>query len=208
MGQIFGKIDVEVPKHEVLPKPEGATGKYDLRKYPSQVAAETAYDTGKGDRDSFMRLAKYIGVFGKPENEQKDGEGGSKIAMTAPVVSQPVSMTSPVVTTETGQDTTTASGEQGKVMQFLLPSKFTMENAPEPANPLVKLREMPERVLAVHSYSGYVNEGNSESKKQALLAELENDKITVVGKPFLQRYNPPFTLGPFRRNEVAVEVRL
>lgn len=35
---------------------------------------------------SFGRLAKYIGVFGTPQNAKAAGEGAEAIAMTAPVV--------------------------------------------------------------------------------------------------------------------------
>ena len=36
---------------------------------------------------------------------------------------------------------------------------------------------------------------------------LEEAKISIVGTPFLMRYNPPFTPGFLRRNEVGVEIK-
>uniref|UniRef100_A0A7S1ST44 SOUL heme-binding protein n=1 Tax=Tetraselmis chuii TaxID=63592 RepID=A0A7S1ST44_9CHLO len=206
MGQLLGKIDVEMPAHEVLSTPPG--GFYEVRKYPPAVAVETPHSTGKDGRpddgSSFNRLAKYIGVFGNPQNTKTEGEGGETIAMTAPVVtaggSEQIAMTAPVVT---AQDSDIHSG----VMQFLLPSKFTMETAPKPTDPQVSLREIPARTLAVHTFSGWTNAKYVAEKETALMDALKKDKVEVCGKPFLLRYNPPWTLGPMRRNEVVVAVK-
>mmetsp|Transcript_26982 Transcript_26982/g.76029 ORF Transcript_26982/g.76029 Transcript_26982/m.76029 type:complete len:187 (+) Transcript_26982:112-672(+) len=92
MGQIFGKIEVEMPKHEVLRSADF----YEIRKYPAQVAVETSSsvdDQGRPENKQFSRLASYIGVFGNPKNikaaeEGGSGETGAKVAMTAPVVMQ------------------------------------------------------------------------------------------------------------------------
>lgn len=44
---------------------------------------------GKNQSDPFRTLAKYIGVFGTPENESKSKpESGEKIEMTAPVITE------------------------------------------------------------------------------------------------------------------------
>jgi len=217
MGNIFGHIGEEVPKHEVLPSKDGASDLYELRKYPAQVAAETvqsASSSGSNDK-AFLRLAKYIGVFGNPQNAKAGGsaggpEGGAPepVAMTAPVVMQdtpspePVAMTAPVVMSGEGYTS-------GMTMQFILPSKYTMETAPKPTDPLVKVVQVPERVIAVHTFNGWANMKTLEKGKQEeLVAALQKDGVKITGKPFLMGYNPPWTLGPWRKNEVAVEVAL
>merc|ERR1719469_840805 len=45
------------------------------------------------DDKNFMRLARYIGVFGNAENKAQAG-----VAMTTPVVTENIAMTTPVVT--------------------------------------------------------------------------------------------------------------
>lgn len=155
MGKLMlGKIIVETPKHEVLRTGAG----YEIRKYPPCVLAEVTYDPKemKGDRDGgFQVLAKYIGVFGKPQNTKPEkiamtapvissGGGGEpeEIAMTAPVITssggakpEAIAMTVPVITSSEPEPVAmtapviTAEGraeQTGKVtMQFLLPSKYT-----------------------------------------------------------------------------------
>lgn len=51
------------------------------------LSAGAAY--GSNQSDPFRTLAKYIGVFGSPENESKGKPAsGEKIAMTAPVITE------------------------------------------------------------------------------------------------------------------------
>jgi hypothetical protein len=46
-----------------------------------------------------------------------------------------------------------------------------------------------------------------ESAEEQLLEGLKKAAIEPVGGPFLMRYNPPWTPGFLRWNEVAVEIR-
>mmetsp|Transcript_71851 Transcript_71851/g.226962 ORF Transcript_71851/g.226962 Transcript_71851/m.226962 type:complete len:140 (-) Transcript_71851:296-715(-) len=119
MGSMMGKIGVEVPKHELLRAAgAGAAGvPYELRLYPACVVVETGTRGMVEGDDSFGKLAKYIGVFGTPMNE-----AGSKIAMTAPVITKP-------------------EVESSRVMQFILPSSITMATAPRPTDPSVRVYE-------------------------------------------------------------------
>ena len=108
IGMVFGKIVVETPKYTVAKSGDG----YEVREYPPAVSAEVTYDPSefKGDKDGgFQVLAKYIGVFGKPENQKIAmaapvvATEGEKIAMTSPVITkegEKIAMTSPVITKE------------------------------------------------------------------------------------------------------------
>merc|ERR1711924_387969 len=125
---------------------------YEIRKYHAAIAAEVHVENGNQMKGSegFRALAKYIGAFGTPDNKKKEA-----IKMTAPVVTQPlkddvteaagekIAMTAPVVTGARNED----SGGSGYWMQFIMPSKWTMETLPEPTNPSVRLTAIPERYL-------------------------------------------------------------
>ncbi|KAL6840197.1 hypothetical protein ACP4OV_030007 [Aristida adscensionis] len=221
MGMVLGKITVETPKYEVLHAGDG----YEIRRYPSCVAAEVTYDPKetRGDPDGgFTILASYIGAIGKPQNTRPEkiamtapvitaagGGEGENIAMTAPVITssgaggaepEPVAMTAPVIT----------DGQRapGKVtMQFLLPSKYaTAEEAPRPTDERVVIREVGERKYAVARFSGVARDATVREKAAGLRAALEKDGYTVTGPFVLARYNPPFTLPPLRTNEVMIPV--
>ena len=99
MGMVMGKINEEMPAFTVLHKAVS----YEVRKYGPSVVAECSYDWEASDGGSpFGVLARYIGVFGTAQNEQK---GASvPIPMTAPVLvtppaSQKIAMTAPVLVT-------------------------------------------------------------------------------------------------------------
>ena len=150
MGMVFGKIAVETPKHTVVKSGDG----YEIREYPPAVAAEVTYDPSefKGDKDGgFMVLAKYIGVFGKPENQKPE-----KIAMTAPVITkegEKIAMTAPVVTKEGG------GGDEKKTvtMQFLLPEMYKKaEDAPRPTAERVVIKAAGGRNYGVVMFSHMV----------------------------------------------------
>lgn len=215
MGMVFGKIVVETPKYTVTKSGDG----YEIREYPPAVAAELTYDPSefKGDKDGgFQVLAKYIGVFGKPENEKPDKiamtapvitKEGEKIAMTAPVItkeSEKIEMTSPVVTKE-GESS--EGGKKMVTMQFLLPSMYKKaEEAPRPTDERVVIREEGGRKYGVVKFSGTTGESVVNEKVKKLTSDLEKDGFKITGDFILARYNPPWTLPPFRTNEVMIPV--
>jgi hypothetical protein len=209
MGVYFGKlrVGVELPKYDVVQK---CSKGYEIRKYFSCVAAEICVDEGNQHKGSggFRPLAEYIGAFGAPNNRKKEA-----IKMTAPVVTQAmetekggekIAMTAPVVTGGTRDD----KGAEGYWMQFIMPSKWTMETLPEPTNPKVRLREIPERHVAALYFSGRTNAQIVEQKEKKLLEDLRADGVQIKDgcKPELARYNDPFTPGFLRTNEVWVEI--
>ena len=199
MGVFFGKlrIGVEVPKYDVLSKsPRG----YEVRKYHEAVAAEVLVEDESQFRGSkgFRALAGYIGAFGAPQNLKQEA-----IKMTAPVVTQQqgekIAMTAPVVT---------APGGSGYWMQFIMPSKWTLETLPQPENPEVKLKRLPERHVAAMYFSGRTDAQGVEKMEKRLLEYLRLDGIEPKEgtNPVLSRYNDPFTPGLLRTNEIWVTI--
>ena len=83
MGTVFGRTGVEAPAFRHLGR--HASLGFEVRVLPRSFAVETAMGrsvTGNGGDGSFGRLARFIGVFGTPENGK-----AAPIAMMAPVVS-------------------------------------------------------------------------------------------------------------------------
>lgn len=257
MGLVFGKIDVEVPKHVVVKEANG----FQIWKYPPCVAARVnAVDinsenppSGKEfSNQAFRMLARYIGVFNEPENTAAayaapDASTAGKVAMTGPTpspekvamtgpvvmstpASEPVAMTAPVVMSMptpaaepiamtapvvmaagiAGSAPVSVPAPSLETMAFLLPSKFTsVEQAPVPTNPTVKLELMPERFEAVYGFTGYFPQDDSKAAQQRgddLLALMKVEGIEPTGRFFLAGYNPPFTIPWLKRNEVHIPV--
>lgn len=197
---LFGKIIVETPKYEVLK----STSNYEIRKYFPNVVAEVKYTPSQfnGDKDGgFKLLANYIGVFGNPLNKAPQ-----KIAMTTPVItksSEKIQMTTPVVTKSSGGE----GDEKEIVMQFILPSKYTKaEEAPEPVDERVVVREESERKYGVVKFGGTATENVVEEKVRKLKECLEKDGVKVVGEYLLARFNPTWSLARFKTNEIMIPV--
>ncbi len=157
-------------------------GEIEIRHYPKHVIAVVE---GLGDNSAFGYLFRYItGANISKEN----------IDMTAPVISfQKIEMTAPVIS-------------QSGFMAFVLPSKFTIENAPRPSDTKVHLAERQSSLKAVIRFRGRAGDDQVNIKTKELLSILKEHKRKITGEPFLMRYNPPFIPGFFRRNEVAVDI--
>ncbi|CAI7728483.1 unnamed protein product [Closterium sp. NIES-53] len=90
MGIVLGRVNVETPRFAV----EAKTDAFEIRRYPPQMVAEVTYDGDhqSGINTAFSALAGYIGALSAPQNRaalahsDSTGEGGEKIAMTAPVL--------------------------------------------------------------------------------------------------------------------------
>jgi hypothetical protein len=87
-----------------------------------------------------------------------------------------------------------------------MPSQYTLANIPQPKNTDVKLREITGKLFAVNSYSGLNTESRVQAKTDELSAWLTAQKLKALGSPQLSRYDPPWTLPMFRRNEIMMEV--
>jgi hypothetical protein len=91
-------------------------------------------------------------------------------------------------------------------VHFVMPSHYTLASLPKPKNPAVTLREVPAKTWVVLTYSGFNTESKIQQKTDELVAWLAGQKIKTLGSPQLARYNPPWTLPMFRRNEIMLEI--
>jgi len=162
---------------------KGKTGEIEFRHYPELVLATV--DTAEDDA-GFNLLFAYISGSNKPRE---------KIPMTAPVItSQKIPMTAPVVS------------DAGS-MSFVMPAGTTREETPDPLDSRVRIVTQPEREIAVIRFSGYAPPEDVDAAASRLQDGLKNSGILMEGRPFLMRYDSPWTPGFLRRNEVAIEIR-
>jgi hypothetical protein len=161
----------------------GKTGEIEFRKYPSVVLATVDSD---GNDTGFNLLFAFITGSNHTQN---------KISMTSPVItSRQIAMTAPVVS-------------DAKSMSFVMPPGKSRDDIPEPMDSRVRITTLPSREVAVIRFKGYAQPEEVEAAEERLLEGLMKITIEPVGSPFLMRYNPPWTPGFLRRNEVAVEIK-
>ena len=189
---------IEEPKYEV----RISQAPFELRHYAPTLIAQTLVE---GDMDAasnkgFRLIADFI--FGN--NLAAGSEQAAKIAMTAPVTVEPqsskIAMTAPVTI-----EPQLGSAQQWRI-HFVMPSQYTLATIPKPKNSAVTLHELPSKYFVVHRYSGFNTEARVQEKTDEALAWAKQQSLKVVGTPQLSRYDPPWTLPMFRRNEIMVEV--
>jgi hypothetical protein len=189
---------IEEPKYEVLT----SQAPFELRHYAPTLIAQTIVE---GDMDAasnkgFRLIADFI--FGN--NLAAGSEQAAKIAMTAPVTVEPqsskIAMTAPVTI-----EPQSGSAQQWRI-HFVMPSQYTLATIPKPKNSAVTLHELPSKYFVVHRYSGFNTEARVQEKTDEALAWAKQQSLKVAGTPQLSRYDPPWTLPMFRRNEIMVEV--
>jgi DNA gyrase inhibitor GyrI len=166
----------------------------EIREYAPYVVAETRVAGGFRDvgNEGFRRLFAYI---------SGENRGATKIAMTAPVTQQAapekIAMTAPV--------TQQADGDVYRIA-FVLPSQYTLESAPVPTNPDVRLVQVPARQVVAVRYSGLWSAENYKEALEQLTAFAQQRGLQLAGEPVYARYDPPFMPWFLRRNEILVEI--
>ncbi len=108
--------------------------------------------------------------------------------MTAPVTQQPA-----------------GSGEEW-IITFTMPATYTMETLPAPANPDVRLVEVPARTMGVLSFTGLATDADMKAAEARLLDYVRNAGMKAAGDVEFAFYDPPWTLPFLRRNEAMVSV--
>ena len=194
----------EEPKYKVVLR----DGEMEIRQYDAFIIAEVVVDGDMDEASSkgFRQIADFI--FGN--NLAPGANASSKIAMTAPVAMTPeaksekIAMTAPV-TMSPQADSADMTANRWRV-HFVMPSQYSMSSIPKPRNPEVTLREVPAKLFVVISFSGFTTVAKIQQKTDAALAWVKAGKYTAVGAPQLARYDPPWTLPMWRRNEVMVEI--
>ena len=192
LGIVGIRVGTEEPPHDT----ERLAGGLEIRRYRPRIAAETTVEAPEEQARSegFRRLARYI--FG-------GNAASDKIAMTAPVSqassgSRKIEMTAPV--SRTGDD------ENGWVIRFFMPSKWTMSTLPVPNDDRVRLVDVPAETVAVLRFTGDRGTAAVAAKSTELLNALRDNGIEATGEPQAWFYDPPWTVPFRRRNEVVVPV--
>ena len=154
-----------------------ADGNFSIRDYPALVVASTSSADTSGRDARFMRLFRYI----SGQNAAKE-----KIAMTTPVFMG-------------------AGGDAGK-MSFVVPSEVAKKGAPAPAAGDVKVETLPAGRWAVYRFNGRADAAMEKEALEKLRTWMAGRKLTAAGSAITAFFDPPWTPGPARRNEVMLPI--
>ena len=168
-------------------------GKFEVREYPDLMLASTTTKIDAQGRDgSFMKLFRYI---------SGDNQSEQKISMTTPVFME--------------KDASEAQ------MGFVMPKEVAVEGVPVPTSEGVAIRKRTGGRFAVIRFSGRLNEKLAKESETKLRAWMKSKNLTPAETSASEAgtdtpdstnvesasYDPPFTPGPLRRNEVLIRLK-
>ena len=155
-------------------------GVIELREYPDLMLASTPMKaTADGDDSSFMRLFGYI---------SGGNSADQKIAMTVPVFM--------------ARDATNSDSSMG----FVVPKQVAADGIPTPARDQVQIRQRKGGRFAVIQFSGRLSQSVVAEKECVLRSWMDEQGLRGTPSAETAGYDPPWTPGPLRRNEVLIRV--
>ena len=232
MGVVFGRTGSKEPPYKVIFQ----SSNYSIRKYDSMRTAEIIQTHDNDSNNSFRALARYIGVYGSAENLLNNQ--AIPIPMTVPVLVRtartPVrpdetSLQEPIPSLVVRDPAPPVRHTRETIMSLVLPSQYSSvsrEEVPTPLNSDIIISEVPGKLVAVKTFSGYCSSEVSE----AVCRRFYRDLVVQHASQFLvpsammavsaggsrecldtfqwhvAQYHPPFTLPFLRKNEIWIEM--
>lgn len=171
---------VEEPRYTVLV----SDPPFEVRRYAAFTVAQTQIqgDFDAASRSGFRRIASYI--FG--DNLQAGLGAQRKISMTAPV--------------------TVVPEDQGWRVHFVMPSAENVQTLPQPLNPQIELRPVPEHETVAVRFSGFTTQASIQEQTERLQAWAKTKNLKLSPTAQIARYDDPFTLPWNRRNEILIDL--
>ena len=156
-------------------------GPFEIRQYQDLVMATTSMQSApQGDDSSFMRLFHYIS--GNNNREQE-------VAMTTPVFMS------------------RESGDDSDQMGFVMPQNIAEEKLPAPAHENVQIQKRMGGKFAVYRFNGRMDRESTADARQQLSQWMQSKQLLADGNTERAGYDPPWTPGLLRRNEVLVRLK-
>jgi len=161
-------------------------GGFEVRDYAELMLVSTGMQfSSQGSDGSFSRLFRYI-----------SGDNGEqqKVAMTIPVFMQ------------RGNIRSDGSAKQPGQMAFVVPRQVAKTGAPVPGNAQVSLRQRSSGKFAVLRFAGRMEDILLDEQESHLRAWMEQQNLKAAGPVEYAGYDPPWTPGFLRRNEILIRV--
>lgn len=171
-------MSAEEPSYRVL-EDDGAL---QVRAYGPLVVARVSVKSQ--DRDeaaniAFRPLASYIFEGDRPEG---------KIKMTAPVTQE-------------------QEADGSWVVEFVMPSRWTLQTLPRPKDARVSLHERQAFEAAVIRFSGRATDEDVRRREAELRAYMKRKGLQAAGDAIVAYYNAPYVPGLLRRNEILIPLQ-
>lgn len=191
---LTGATAMASPYEEPAYQVERSFPSFDVRTYAPTIEAQVTMPGRYEEavRSAFGVLAGYIFGGNAPR---------ASIAMTTPVsaqaAGQSIAMTTPV----------SAAGDgAGWTVSFTMPSEWTLETLPVANDPRVRLVAQDGGTWVVRRFSGRATDAIVAAELATLRQDAEAAGLRPGPVSVVSQFDPPWVLGPWRRNEVRWRV--
>lgn len=166
----------EQQQYQVIQRLDGL----EIRKYEPCVLMQVtvAGDFLRAGSIGFGPLVRYI---------SGNNQSGRKIAMTAPVIQEPVS-------------------DQEHIISFVLPAGMQPDTVPLPSDARVKMVAEPSFFAAARKFGGGWDEGRFIGQGELLLNAVKAAGLAPIGAIYWARFDPPWKPGFLKRNEAIIKI--
>ena len=147
-------------------------GNFEIRRYETFFTV-TTNESNIVETMGFNKLFSYI----SGNNADKE-----KIPMTVPVINN--------------------LNEDHMTTEFVMPMEFANNGPPNPSSSDVSILKYEKHLIAAITFSGNVDSIKISNHKNQLIEWLSKTEWKPSGNFLLARYNSPFSLPIFRRNEI------
>ena len=176
------RLGYESPDYEVVAE----DGKFELRRYSGfRTVTATMKDSSAMNR-GFGELFQYI---------TGANEGQQKIAMTVPVLME--NRTTPP----------SVADSRPARMSFVIPSDVAALGAPRPTGENVALAVTKAGDFAALRFQGFRDQVAIETAEKKLRSWIDQQGWSADDETRIAYYDPPWTPGFLRRNEILIPVR-
>ena len=158
-----------------------------------------AYRVVKSDGPFEIRVYPKITIVSLPmRNHGSDGAFMKLFGYISGqnVASEKIPMTVPVI----------MSGGSPRMMSFILPKDVVQNGVPAPFNHDLMISNLPVGSYAAYRFAGSTSPSNGDQAALVLRGWTDRNTLTVTGSPLFAYYNPPWTPGFMRRNEVLLRL--
>ena len=151
-----------------------------IREYQNILIAITKKQSpyNAATSSGFRTLANYI--FGANKEQVK-------MPMTAPVF-------------------TTIPGSESIEISFVMPSKYSKNDLPKPISNDIEFKNLELGMTAVIQFGMWATPERIVKMKTKLVKYLDANNLEPSSDYLVAQYNSPWTLPPFRRNEILVSI--
>jgi len=169
---------------------------FEIRQYQEYITAsvEIASDFTQSSASGFGILSDYILAITGPKNVFSS----MALPPAKRLPAKKIGMTNPVLAA--------AAGGGGYIISFIMPSRFSKENLPEPFDKRIKNP-------GCHAFQGCgveiqrnLDEQMIEKQTLELQSWLTHHALVYKSGFFFAQYNSPGIPAPFRRNEIIAEL--